>query len=36
MQPERALKLFDAMQLQGVVADVIAYNALTSSCEKDM
>ena len=36
MQPVRALKLLDAVQLQGVVADVITYNALCSACEMVM
>ena len=33
-QPERALKLFEAMQRQGVVPNVITYNAVISACEK--
>ena len=33
-QPEWALELFEAMQRQGVVPDVIAYSALISACEK--
>ena len=30
-QPERALELFEAMQRQGLVPDVITYNALISA-----
>ncbi len=33
-QPERALELIEAMQRQGLVPDVITYNALISACEK--
>ena len=31
---ERALKLFEAMQRQGVMSNVIIYNALISACKK--
>ena len=34
-EPMRALKIFQAMLEQGVVADAITYNALISACEKD-
>ena len=33
-QPERALEVFQAMQRQGVVPNVITYNAVISACEK--
>ena len=33
-QPEKALKLFEAMQQQGVVPDVITYSALINAWEK--
>ena len=33
-QPERALEVFEAMQLQGIVPNVITCNALISTCEK--
>ena len=31
---KQALEMFQAMQLQGVVSNVITYNALVSTCEK--
>ena len=33
-QPKRALEVFKVMQQQGVVPDVIIYNALIIACEK--
>ena len=32
-QPERAWKVCQAMQQQGLAQDVITYNALISACE---
>ena len=33
-RPERALEFFGMMMKEGVVPDLIIYNALISSCEK--
>ena len=33
-QPERALKVLEAMVHQGVVPDAITYGALITACEK--
>ena len=33
-QPERALEMFQAMQRQGMVPDIITHSAVISACEK--
>ena len=33
-QPERAMRILEAMQQQGVVPNVVTYSALISACEK--
>ncbi len=35
-QPERAMELFEAMQLQGLFPDVATCNVLFSACGKSM
>ena len=34
-QPKQALELFETMEEQAVLPDVITYSALISACEKD-